>query len=124
MTERERLIELIKQMPKEMWAEELADYLLANGVIVPPCKVGDLLYMPWEYGGISGVAMLGVTYMVIDKDELRIMTDFSSDDEEYFDLYCGGKFVPSDFGETVFLTREEAEAALKERTADDEEADE
>jgi len=62
MTERERLIELIKNARiKEVyktndgetvtsidrriidWSEIsiLADYLLANGVIVPPCKVGD-----------------------------------------------------------------------------------
>lgn len=92
-----------------------ADHLLANGVIVPPCKVGDLIFMPWEYGGTSGVALLDVTYMVIDKDELRIMTDFSSDDEEYFDRYNGGVFYPSDFGKTVFLTREEAVKALERR---------
>lgn len=118
---RDRLIELLNS-PTESWdyilcksnIEALADYLLANGVIVPPCNVGDLLYMPWEYDGNSGVALLSVTYMVIDKDELRIMTDFSTDDDVYYDLYFGGKFVPSDFGKTVFLSREEAEQKLKE----------
>ena len=29
-------------------ARRLADYLLANGVIVPPCKVGD--YVLWNNG--------------------------------------------------------------------------
>ena len=119
MTEREKLIELIQNAVDgcaRHWAEVIAAYLLANGVIVPPCKVGDLLYMPWEYNEASGVALLGVTYMVIDNDELRIMTDFSTDDEEYFDLYFGGKFVLSDFGKTVFLTKAEAEKALTERS--------
>ena len=27
------------------YAEELADYLIANGVIVPPCKVGDTVFI-------------------------------------------------------------------------------
>lgn len=49
MNERERLIELIRGARKntkgancDLEREMLfADYLLANGVIVPPCKVGD-----------------------------------------------------------------------------------
>ncbi len=47
MTDRDRLIELILScervdlpLPIE-YQQHLADYLLANGVIVPPCKVGD-----------------------------------------------------------------------------------
>ena len=50
MTDRDRLIELILNrervdlpLPIE-YQEDLADYLLANGVIVPPCKVGDMVY--------------------------------------------------------------------------------
>jgi hypothetical protein len=35
---------LDKHEPKAI--EEIADYLFANGVIVPPCKVGDELYKP------------------------------------------------------------------------------
>ena len=47
MTERERLIELIQKSVNgcaRNWAETIADYLLENGVIVPPCKVGTHLY--------------------------------------------------------------------------------
>ncbi len=51
MTERERLIELLEEenafsryMTADERREKLADYLLANGVIVPPCKVGDTMY--------------------------------------------------------------------------------
>ena len=96
----------------------IVDYLLAEGVVALPCKVGDTIYMPWRFDGVKGVASLCVSYIVIDKDELRIMTDFSTDSEEFFDLYNGGKFNPSDFGKTVFLTLEEA------RRANDEEVEE
>ena len=50
MTDRDRLIELVDVVVNSSeyenynsweWAEHFADYLLANGVIVPPCKVGD-----------------------------------------------------------------------------------
>ena len=48
MTERERLIELLKEVNTmrnmRQGLGECADYLLANGVIVPPCKVGDTVY--------------------------------------------------------------------------------
>ena len=52
MPDRDRLIELHKQAfehlletGKEFSHENYADYLLANGVIVPPCKVGDRYVM-------------------------------------------------------------------------------
>ena len=53
MTEREKLIELLKKAPyganaitlsdkhKDSILGEIADYLLENGVIVPPVKVGE-----------------------------------------------------------------------------------
>ncbi len=49
---RDRLIELIKQAKKQTKNANcdiernmiFADHLLANGVIVPPCKVGDSVY--------------------------------------------------------------------------------
>ena len=50
MTERERLIDLIQSADISLFgtdksfAEVYADYLLENGVIVPPCKVGTHLY--------------------------------------------------------------------------------
>ena len=44
---RDRLIELIQKSVNgcaKNWAEVISEYLLANGVIVPPCKVGDMVY--------------------------------------------------------------------------------
>ena len=48
MTERERLIELLQSVPVDCTdcrgVGTIADYLLENGVIVPPVKVGDTIY--------------------------------------------------------------------------------
>lgn len=51
MTERDRLIELLNETFAQQYekrglltADYTADSLLANGVIVPPCKVGDTVY--------------------------------------------------------------------------------
>ena len=54
MTERESLIELLCSAPLgsktfeqqyyKSTITKIADYLLANGVIVPPCKIGDTVY--------------------------------------------------------------------------------
>ena len=109
MTDRERLIELIRKAKKntkgancDLEREMLfADYLLENGVIVPPCKVGDTV---WVYDDF----MWGLIPCKVDKP---------------FHCYCGEKggctfemaFTYDDFGKTVFLTREEAEKALAER---------
>lgn len=43
MTEKERLIELLADAGLCHY-DTIADHLLANGVIVPPCKVGDTVY--------------------------------------------------------------------------------
>lgn len=46
---RDRLVELINNNGSSVLTandfEELADYLLENGVIVPPCKEGDTVYI-------------------------------------------------------------------------------
>ena len=47
-SDRNRLIKSIQDSVNgcaRHWAEIIADYLLANGVIVPPCKVGDTVYL-------------------------------------------------------------------------------
>ena len=85
--------------------EVAADYLLGNGVIVLPCKVGQTVWAIERYGGkpiaiIEGkVQMVGVTSRSV-KVLLRNHKDFNK------------TYV---FGKTVFLTREAAEAALKAR---------
>ena len=101
---RDRLIELVKgSLAKHidkscLLSENIADDLLANGVIVPPCKVGNTVYIPY----LSTVIEKKVCSIVVQKP--------------FCTVYCGGtslRFFEKDFGKTVFLTREEAEQALK-----------
>ena len=94
---------------------KLADYLLENGVIVPPCKVGDKFYRVEMYCTEGGYwdeprrAYSGTCEDCCEEcdGEKRIV--------EY--TFCSVKQIlelERDFGKTVFLTREEAEKALKE----------
>ena len=103
MTERERLIELVRDWRDNntdgFTFESLADYLLANGVIVPPCKVGDKVY--------SCICREYYVRRIIIKDGMP--TTFLLESGLYGQLCV----TESDFGSLVFLTREEAEKALE-----------
>ena len=106
MTERERLIELLdiaNQTGSIIGTADTADYLLANGVIVPPCKVGDTVWFDtWEKNGSINI---GIQPHRVDRIDVV--------------LVCGAKELVStkiydwEIGKTVFLTREEAEKALE-----------
>ena len=121
---RDRLIALIKEaeraFPKDKpildIEEFVADHLLANGVIVPPVSiVGQTVYIPWVYGGTKGIAFFEVTHIITDNRRSYVRTNFETDDEGFWEQFNGGQFDFEDFGETVFVTREEAEKALAER---------
>lgn len=102
MTERERLIDLIVSADISLfgtdkpYAEVYADYLLANGVIVPMCEVGDAVYQT------DGVKIY----------ELEILDVSLRKNKPYYETESIG-FDGGAIGETVFLTREEAEKALE-----------
>lgn len=106
MTERERLIEVLSNIDYacdngsnlQDRIEFIADYLLANEVIVLPVKVGDVVYYVFN----NTIIEYQVASIVIFRYSQRI-----------FVLGRSQYFEPSDFGETVFLTREEAKTALK-----------
>lgn len=74
---RERLIELLGDvLTKHNLPENIADYLLENGVIFPPCKVGDDLYwidenntVQCQKNAIKGVAFCGDKWQIIDTDD-------------------------------------------------------
>ena len=105
---RERLIELLKKANYivkrngfEFNANVMADYLLAEGVIVPPCKVGDTVWFTSE---------------LYEKPFQTVITSIEVYEEET--VICassGTEWHYEDFGKTVFLTKEEAEQALAER---------
>lgn len=92
---RDRLIDLIKRggviIPET--AEAVADHLLANGVIVPPFPIGTKYYRI-----VNRTGKHAGEYQVIREAELN-----------YYNI----ENVLRDFGKTVFLSREEAENALK-----------
>lgn len=123
MSEREMLIGLLeKAKEKAMYTVGslnngfgawFADYLLANGVIVPPCKVGDTVYLPWMYGGQKGIALCSAERIVVRGEKSYVETSLSSDDDGFLEEYNYGEFYFTDFGKTVFTSREEAEKALE-----------
>jgi hypothetical protein len=120
MTDRERLIELIQNAVNgcaRHWAEVIADHLLANGVIAPPCKVGDTVYSFCDvFGAILPyvVQNFGVGFMGKDRQNYWFWeaTSHATETDELLDEI---DFDLDDIGKTVFLTKEEAEQALKER---------
>ena len=124
---RDRLVELMidaPQMPCVKGGREtgkrfqtfqnIADHLIANGVIVPPCKVGDTVYIPWVYDGTRAIAFFDVTFVIFDRQKPYIKTNFDTDDNGFWELFNGGTFYFDDFGKTVFLTKDQAEQKLKE----------
>ncbi len=78
-----------------------------------PCKVGETIYLPWEFGGVKSIACLTVTHIIFDREHNYVKTDFHTDDEAYYDKYKCGRYEFDDFGKIVFLTKEEAEAKMK-----------
>lgn len=127
---RDRLVELISNSSKDFygqkpWYEHLADYLLANGVIVPPCKVGDKVYINNHEITINevflGEELLLSTYFDCDWVMENIgcedcpFADWEQSYEGEWDCRTRGwfSFAEKDIGKTVFLTKEEAEQALK-----------
>lgn len=66
-----------------------------------PCKVGDTVYIESEYQGVV-------------ESEVRTLFLASNSIEMIRTGYCDVPF--SNFGVTVFVTREEAEKALEERS--------
>lgn len=95
--------------------EQLADYLLENGVIVPPCKVGDTVYSFCDvFGAILPyvVQNFGVGFLGKDRPNYWFWeaTSHATETDELLDEI---DFDTEDIGKTVFLTKEEAEAKLK-----------
>lgn len=123
---KDRLKELIKDTLKE-WEcdvtdktiEEIADHLITNDVIAPPCKVGETMYrIVKRYNGekiiVEGYAFeFAITHESSQNDKYRFYfwakPDKSHTSREY-SIWCEFE----DFGKTVFLTQAAAEQKLKE----------
>lgn len=87
-------------------AEITADMLLANGVIVPPCKVGDTVYYPAF--GIDRVLLYKVISIKLNSKGLYVVCENNLSKSQM-------THRATQIGKTIFLTKEEAERALTEK---------
>ena len=110
---RDRLMELISQVQYMGGLEaKLADHLLAEGVIVPPCKVGQMVYVTDIIDG------------KICECEVVSVKGFAGEENTLIE-YVAPKEIPdvvsyecpdTEIGISIFLSCEEAEKALAERS--------
>lgn len=104
MTERERLIDLLNDvidLPCDgELISDIANHLLDNGVILPPVKVGDTVYIISRHNGIHRRKVVEI--LMAEECSFVVGGDIYSEERYHF----------SYIGKTVFLSREEAEAAL------------
>ena len=116
---RERLIELLVEKASygeildgyaRRHAEEIADHLLANGVLCPPCKVGDEFYMADQCGNINAWIVYDFTY----DSTYSFMIHLSRKDDTTI-VYTG---ISNDIGNILFSSYKEAAQALKEGRGD------
>lgn len=79
----------------EYLGEKIADTLISNGIIIPPCKVGDIFYGVYDDHYFEYV----VKAIVIDKKGIWFETTYEM------------RFL---YGKDAFLTEEEAKAKIME----------
>lgn len=116
MTDKQRITEILiaytkkhKIMASHVILEAYAEELVANGVIAPPCKVGDILFCIFSDKSIDKV------YMHIEACRVTDIMYFASDSFVFgvreINCHYNHNVV---LGENAFKTFEEAEAKLKE----------
>ena len=117
---RERLIELLKEADEHAMRRcitdrdeaiaDNADYLLANGVFVVPHTVDSPIWTSEPFA--DGEMRQGyITAVVFGNREEGIWSYWAS----FAGLPVSYEFIEDDIGKAVFLTREDAEAALAAR---------
>ena len=137
-----RLKDLIKDTLQEWECEvsdetidQISDHLIENGVIVPPCKVGETVYAITKKHPCYACRTVSdycqrdchrfgnKTELVVKEGLVEAVLLFSNSNEMRIAIpttkYLMRHYITkrlSDYGNTVFLTREEAEKALAERS--------
>lgn len=117
---RDRLVALLKDSKVygnrfgDQYSDEtiadIADQLLDNGVIVPPCKVGDTVYVIFSQFK-NEILECRVDEFSIQKGEMSVIVDVHY---TRFVAKRHASFPFSWFGRFAFLTRDGAESALRE----------
>lgn len=115
---RDRLIELLTATFDEQYEkrrliipQHTADYLIDNGVVVLPCKVGDVVYIVDRTSDsvVSGkITHFEYNLYTTPREWITVVSN---------ELWYGKTEIRNRIdlliGKTVFLTREDAEKALK-----------
>lgn len=86
-----------------------ADHLLDNGIVVPPCKVGDVVYKVYDIESVHRQILELEVLMIEVGSERKVCLKTTKKHRYNFD-----KATFEDFGKTVFTSREEALTKLKE----------
>lgn len=119
---KERLIQMLQEAEgqaayydKNDMYDMIADYLLDNGVIVLPCKIGDTVWFKSKWQ--SCIEPYEITNLMLSQNKkgewTRKYTAYLLQSEKTMDVAI--RFTFDDVGKTVSLTREAAEEALKAR---------
>ena len=112
---RDRLIELLDNITANFrftaWenTDKIAKYLLANGVLALPVKIGQTIYRMNIYNDAYREATVVAIYYAEDKKyhpKPHILVHHGNERGRL-------RINFSDFGKTVFLTKEQAEKALE-----------
>lgn len=113
MTDKERITEILKAYTKKhnivasvVILEEYAEELVRHGAILPPCKTGDTVY---------SIACNEIHPFVVVASKIQLVGEEASFEYKAENVEYPMFFDDSNIGKTVFLTKEEAEQALKER---------
>lgn len=97
---RDRLVQLMQEWGDKNTDsfpfESVADYLISNGVIVPPCKVGEILYLiQVDWNGKynmqnclvdSKITMLSILRAYEEKTVVYMSTDKSNTEQKLSEL--------------------------------------
>ncbi len=85
------------------------------------CKVGDTIYIPWEFDGVSDVAKSEVVYIEVNKWDNKYVTNLcltadttSPKGLRYFQYMHHGVYCEEDFNQVWFKDENLAEQKLKE----------
>lgn len=103
---REKLIEIYNKLEEEGLAciagkGDMADLMIANGVTVLPCKLGDRVWAIRCYKGVLQ-PQEGIVNEMFFCDDMRLCIVVKH-------------IARGEWGKTVFATEEEAQAAIRER---------
>ena len=125
MSDRDKIAEIIREArinahPLSQLGYPEADALIANGVIVPPCKVGDVVYFIQGKKVYEGTVILIRPFIHKDNTTFHGNVEYECEDPFYHDgrmMKHQVSVVFQEYGQKLiaYLTKEEAEKALAGR---------